>query len=379
MAEAAHKEHSQHDTVQFPGLRCLNFLSLPREVRDEIYTLALFSPSPIVVWKGEWIHEELNPDTGSVSNDDFYTYTEYVWHRVIDQSATKTSLNSLSINIHSCSKVIGQEAAEIFYKKNTFAFLGHHNWDPIVSWLEIIGRQNRNHLLYLEINAYKPDEVWQHFTGERVKYPFQGLRELIYPRNPHLHVHERPLMYGLVDNINPALETIFQLLGQRDSVRTLTLNFVLNGQYPGEGGIIEDEDQHPEDRWHSMDLPNLVEKFRTLYTLSPSSESLVQVSWRGECRPLVWHRQDDVVSRIVILDHVKNIEDHDWELDISPMKEDDTTWKPHNEERQVPTFVLRRKQLAKPLMADNPNPYSGFCIHPGMEEFDMENTIGFYS
>jgi hypothetical protein len=380
MAEEVHTDHVQYDTLKPSDLRSLNFMSLPREVRDEIYTLTLFSPSPIIVWKGEWINELLDRDAEYTSYADFIARAEHIWRRVIDQSATKTSLDSLSTNMLFCTKVISQEAAEVFYKKNTFAFLGHHNWDPVVSWLEMIGGQNRNHLSNLEINAYKPDEVWQRHSGERVEHPDLGSREPIYPRNSHLHVRRRPFKYGLVDNINPALETIFRLLGQRESTQKLTLNFKLCGDYPGEGAIYQEGNQHPQNGWHSMDLPNLIEKFRTLYTLPPSdsSEPLVQVLWKGECRPLVWHRLDDVVSRIVILDHVKNIESHGWELEISPMKEDDSKWKPHDERRHVPTFVMRRKPLAEPLMGDDPNPHSGCFIQPGMEEFNMEGTTGYY-
>lgn len=57
----------------------------------------------------------------------------------------------------------------------------------------------------LEINAYKPDEVWQRHSGERVEHRAEGPRELIYPRNLHLHIRGRTFKYGLVDNINPAI------------------------------------------------------------------------------------------------------------------------------------------------------------------------------
>jgi hypothetical protein len=45
----------------------LTFLSLSREIRDEIYDLALVSTSPIIVWKGEWkIDYRYHPESEGV-------------------------------------------------------------------------------------------------------------------------------------------------------------------------------------------------------------------------------------------------------------------------------------------------------------------------
>ncbi|KAF4629405.1 hypothetical protein G7Y89_g8745 [Cudoniella acicularis] len=167
--------------------------------------------------------------------------------RVVDQPATKASLYLLSTNLLLCSNIISQEAARVFYNQNTFSFLGEHNWDPIVSWLQTIGVQNRNNLSNLEIDAYKPDQAWQRFDGERIQAPGGNTREIVYPRHPYLGVRMRPFKYGFVDNINPALETMFELLGQRASTKKLVLNLKLCGGYPGDGKIIYEGDQHPED------------------------------------------------------------------------------------------------------------------------------------
>jgi len=342
-------------------------MSLPREIRDNIYRLALISPSPIIVWKGELVYESRLPLPGT-------------WRRVIDQSATKSSLSLIVTNLLFSTKTISREAADVFYHSNTFSFLGHHNWDPVASWLQAIGALNRNLLINLEINAYKPNEVWQRFNGERVKHPGGSLKEPIYLRNPYLGVSMRPFKYGLVDNINPALETIFELLGRRTSMQKVILNLKLGREYPGQGAIYEEGDQCPESNWHSMDLPNLVEKFRSLHTYRSGeshSEPMVDLFWTGESCLQKWHRQGEIVSRVVILDHLQNIKDHGWEIDISPMEEDATEWKPHDESRNIPTYVLRRK-LVEPLMAHEPNPYSGIYIQVGSEESFMEEVTGWY-
>jgi hypothetical protein len=114
-------------------------------------------------WKGGWLSEQDDPDfddTLYTNYGDFFEDVTYTWRRVIDQTASKATLSLLTLNIFFCGKAISQEAAAVFYRKNTFSFLGHHNWDPIISWVETIGSQNIEYLSKLEINAYVPDKVW---------------------------------------------------------------------------------------------------------------------------------------------------------------------------------------------------------------------------
>lgn len=151
------------------SLQPFKFTSLAREIRDRIYTWALSSPSPIIVWKCEWVTDIHNPDHGYTIFTDTIEHPGFSWKRGVDPSATKTSLGTLSTNLLLCNKQIGKEAAEVFYKNNVFAFLGEHNWDPIASWLKQIGVRNRSSLSRIEINAYKPEEVWQTPTGERMQ------------------------------------------------------------------------------------------------------------------------------------------------------------------------------------------------------------------
>ena len=215
-------------------LASFKFTSLSREIRDQIYTLALYSPSPIVVWKGQWqsFLNDHHDYTDTSFTDSFISFGT-TWKRWIESSATKISLANCSTNLLLCNKAIGEEAARVFYETNAFAFLGDHNYDPVVSWLTKIGDRNRNHLSRLEINAYRSAHVWRRPNGQR-KQANDLCTESIYPRSPYLQLRT-PLRYGLVENINPAIETIFRLLGQRTSTRKLTINFTLKNEYPGEG------------------------------------------------------------------------------------------------------------------------------------------------
>jgi len=53
--------------------------------------------------------------------------------RSVDHEDMAASIRHLNLNLYFCSKLLSQEAAAVFYKNNTFSFLGDHNWDPIVA------------------------------------------------------------------------------------------------------------------------------------------------------------------------------------------------------------------------------------------------------
>jgi len=126
MAEDTHTDHSQHGAIQINGL---HIMSLPREIRDEMYTLAPVSPSPVIVWKGGWIRENLN----HVQNT-WITKTSTLG-KIMSGVEPSTRLRlcdpsqshpPLSLNLFFCTRVTSCETAHVFYRKTTFAFLGHH-------------------------------------------------------------------------------------------------------------------------------------------------------------------------------------------------------------------------------------------------------------
>jgi hypothetical protein len=232
--------------------------------------------------------------------------------------------------------------------KNTFSFMGEHNWDLIVSWLETIGPANRNSLVSMEINAGRPDPVWQRSSGERIRDPGGFTREEIYPRHPYLQLHttEDRSRYGPVDNINPAVETIFIFLGQKTSEKKVTIIMQLPGVYPGARTPRHREDISPESGWYSMDLPNLIEKFRSLHT------HLVEVLWKGkECRKELEDQQ-------AIMESIG------WDINVFSATEDELYPNPEShgchpatDEWRIAKYVLRRKELTGPLWAQDPCPF----------------------
>ncbi|EPE25121.1 hypothetical protein GLAREA_11702 [Glarea lozoyensis ATCC 20868] len=363
------------------------FIHLPPEIRDHIYTLALSSPSPIVVWKGKWGFLSRPPDSSYTTVIDVVKRsmaTDALW---IDASITKTCLTKYSTNLFYCNKKLGGEAVKVFYRKNVFAFVGDHNWDYILSWLFKINERNRSYLSRLEIDACRPEEVWQSANGER-KSGLDLFKDPIFPRSPHLQFRT-PLKYGWVENISPTVEIIFELLGKKRSSQ-LAIDFKLSTDYPGQGMVFRVDDHYPQQGWCGMDLPNLIEKFRSLYSTPlqklGSSKPLIDVIWTGKCPTVIVEREYKKYSRTTIEDHMENIAARGWEIKLSPMEEEHWEWGLCNsyddeddlEEKHIPTFVLRKKLLEEPLLGDDPNPYSGAGEPFTAEERELERTNHYY-
>ncbi|KAH8672744.1 hypothetical protein BGZ60DRAFT_405479 [Tricladium varicosporioides] len=332
------------------------FYSLPREIRDKIYGIALVSPSAITVWKGEMKLSYLPPPLEGPHPRP----TSRVRWREINEEVTRASLRTLSLNLLFCNKTLGYEAAAIFYGKNTFSFEGDHNWDPIVSWLKTIGDKNRNSLKSLKVDAKRPDQVWQNSRGERVRHPGGSMMEDIYPRHPYLNTRGGAFKYGFVDNINPALEDMFLLLGQRTSKQRVTITMQLAHIYPGGGTNPDPMEQLPECNWYSMELPNLVDKFLDIYTRGSELKDFVEVLWKGR------------YSRQLLLDEQEIIKNVGWVLTISPIEEDEESFWPGSTYKVpggVTKYVLRRQRITGVLMAQDPSPYSHTAVYRSMDRY----------
>ncbi|KAI9699869.1 MAG: hypothetical protein M1820_007044 [Bogoriella megaspora] len=261
-----------------------SILTLARELREIIYEHTLISKSPIVAWAGEWkadapiqpFEQRWRWVPGQRPGE---PHCPVRCSREVDKEATKQSLQQLAFNTLQSSSLLAEEAASVFYRKNTFKFLGDHNWDPIVAWLKGIGRRNRGYLRNIEIEVRRPDRVWQHEDGRRVCCLYT--REEVYPRNKWLGFETGSDQEGVVDNINPAVEEVFALLQDRDALDKTTITFnTSSGVVPGifYGYDAEDPGSTPM----SMDLPNLVETFRRIYSKHSSEGPATDVLWKGE-------------------------------------------------------------------------------------------------
>lgn len=266
-------------------------------------------------------------------------------------------LRRLSIGLLRCSTSIAADAAHIFYRGNKFCFFGEHEYYPVITWLDKIGMENRECLRNLQISVDQPPRAWQLPDGSCLRPQYYSTINGYANRHPQLPAPALPCKEGEVDIINPAIETIISLLAGYSSARKVTLYLQLTCcDMPGVT-LIEQEDMTQ----FSMDLPNLVEKWRTAYFSNKVCGSL-EVIWIAESSSEAYIQKRDL------------IEDVGWEI----LQEEDVEIiqkryrGPHEPELELAHWVtrslLRRKPLIGPLMAADPDPYTDWYRKPRPSE-----------
>ncbi|KAL8929843.1 MAG: hypothetical protein Q9208_000987 [Pyrenodesmia sp. 3 TL-2023] len=302
-------------------------LTLPREVRFQIYESSLVSCSPIIVWSADLVLPGLTERF------------DKPLRLVRDRAAIASSVRDLSVGLLRCHSTIAAEAADIFYRKNTFAFHGHHDYLPVISWLDKIGMVNRGYLTRLEIDVRRPSKAWQLPDGTRLK---GDLPADFAPRHPHLSICSSLYPEGEVDMVNPAFELIIHTLARSFYGAKITLYLDLGfGTIPGIELFLDQEIE-----LFSMDLPNLIERWRTDYTSVGSSRTL-EILYKAEA------------DRALFLQKRALIEEQGWEI-VGEEAAERLQFLGGTESIEFPTmrFLLKRKKITAPLMPAAPDPYS---------------------
>ncbi|PQE14220.1 hypothetical protein CJF31_00006772 [Rutstroemia sp. NJR-2017a BVV2] len=143
------------------------FPTLPRELRDKCYTMALRTPLPIVVWSG------IRPFSFI---EGFEKATEY--------RAATADVRTIFLNLIRCNGTIASEAAMVFYRKNRFFFSGDWTWETVVEWLVNIGPTNRASISQIELHTWSPAHAWEALDGHQ--YAIANAREPPFPLSPYL-------------------------------------------------------------------------------------------------------------------------------------------------------------------------------------------------
>lgn len=187
----------------------------------------------------------------------------------------------------------------------------------------------------IELWQHPPAHAWQLANGERIKvnefchYPL----EPPFPRNRLLDRAPSSMSEGLVETIHPAIETFFELIG-KERPKKLQISIILrNKAIPGLE-IDFDEEEGGHQRWFTMDLPNLIEKLRTIHTAGG-----VDVIWKGEYfRPMFLEAREGIEARWEIVD----VEYYDYIRINRQARTNSYPWV---------RFTLRMKEVPNPLLA----------------------------
>ena len=293
------------------------FLDLPQELLDKIYRYSLISSEPITVWSGTYEDEECENHPGNLTRTSWET---------VDTSVTIS--RDLALGLLLCNQQLSRDTAAVFYRWNTFRFMGDNNWSPLYTFLVMIGQENRRNLQSLEMQMPKPQQVLQHPDGTRTTLDDWPFCEVI-PFNTHLRSYSTPSAEGWVDHLDPAIEACFRILGKDRPALTLMLRLDRH-HLPG---VHVMTDYHFPDLYNfNLDLPVMIEKFRQDFTTKSDGTSQVEVLWKGECK------------RDQFADQTELIQDSGWlivEREESHIGQDST-----GDHESFMGFTLRRKELS---------------------------------
>lgn len=184
------------------------------------------------------------------------------------------------------------------------------------------------------------DGEWGTRQGLRVRL---GSLEPPFPRSRHLYRSPDSTSRGLVDNINPAIETFFKLVGNERPSKLL-LTFFL-GQCLIPGLPLDLYDENCAHQWFTMELPNVAEKLRSIYTAGS-----MDVIWKGKFWKRRFQKQREIIESC-------------WE--IVELEEFDEARGVGRRAFTLPwiRFTLRSKELPELLLAEEPAPHSGWGFY----------------
>ncbi|EPE30123.1 hypothetical protein GLAREA_12846 [Glarea lozoyensis ATCC 20868] len=245
-----------------------NFASLPFEVRNMVYDLLLIDSEPIVVYT-EPLPEEYHRETYG------------------PQSSSKVA--AVTFGLLPVNRMISIEAAAVFYHHNVFCFRGPPShlyvkdpWDPLYSFLRVIGRRNRSHLQYIEAEISRPQGVWKDFAGSNSLpvHCSSWMRKVCareqHPRTYPPMVDQRGTSF---DYVSPAIEAVFRILGSEGSRLQLLLQKGFTPLLMGDG-MYNDYDYGYRYGW-SEEVVDHVEQMRRQFTKCPNGDGpRVDVQWK---------------------------------------------------------------------------------------------------
>ncbi|KAL8889621.1 MAG: hypothetical protein Q9215_003129 [Flavoplaca cf. flavocitrina] len=165
--------------------------------------------------------------------------------------------------------------------------------------------------------------------------------------HPYFASPSGPYEEGEVEIIDPAIETIISLLAKCEGdydQRKMTL-YLDPGYYKIPGIVLFEEEGTS---LFSLDLPNLVDIWRTKY-FSGTNHDALKIVWKAEVGISDFHEKRHLIEGI------------GW--NITDMRETERIYNPFRrpgDDRVIPTmqFLMRRDEVFGPITAAGPDPYT---------------------
>lgn len=172
----------------------------------------------------------------------------------------------------------------------------YSNWNPLYTFLQMIGEENRRSLRNLEIPMSKPKQCWQHSDGTRTsRTSLDNWRfRKVIPQSTYLQSYSTPVVEGPVDHLDPAIEACFRILGNDRPALRLTL--ILDEHFLP--GVEMKSDPLQGDKYNfGLDVPIMIERLRQDLTSTSGAKSQVEVLWKGKCWSFAFRGQTELIQQ----------------------------------------------------------------------------------
>lgn len=303
----------------------LNLLDLPQELLDIILEPFLIFPHSLIV---PCIHK---------------TAVSYVLcnkcgsHSVFLNSGLKKDPAKIPTGLFRVNRRIGASASRIFYSNNTFNFSDDHDWFNIGDWLKLIGPSNRGSLNKIEITVRRPRHCYQKADGTR---SWKSMHKA-YPRLQDLEWQDASCGEGPVENLSPAMKTVFDLLAdvtRPPCRRPLSIQLVMTEScLPGVRLYTNDRTHYFS--YSTLDIPNLLERYRSHCSASRS----VDILWKATLPMIAFAEKRELIEEHWTIFDAREMRAH-WQSE----RMDEPVW------RELVCLDIRRKGIPDILIASGP-------------------------
>jgi len=242
----------------------ITFLDLTREIRDCIYHEALVASRPIIVWQ---------------ANHNAHIFDSM--GKRITADGKDSILDDFGYHLLYCSRMIGREAAEVFYGRNIFHLNSYEVWNHLCRFLTSIGVENRENMRSLLMNIQKTKVFSQDLFGTRILMPSSIPGVTVHSSGSLLEEFSQVPVHTYIE---PDIEAYFRTVGHLGPSVSLILRAsqgVFSGlEFPDNGpwGSINDLSEKMKKNAYyflTKDLTDQVERSRQQFA------SRVEVIWEG--------------------------------------------------------------------------------------------------
>lgn len=192
--------------------------------------------------------------------------------------------DDITLGLLECDKTIASETAAIFYGRNHSCFCNDHQWFRVAEWLERIGRRTRSLIRQLTVSVGRPLSVWQHTDGTRscmtltqhhkVNIRRETDRQERASLQDFFALPPAGIREGVGEKINPALETVFQWISDREpECPKVVLRLDRNEAW----GILTWTREMDLEVWleqFGVDMPNVIESLRAKHAAKSGNYSV---------------------------------------------------------------------------------------------------------